>query len=223
MKLPFFASFIVFCVWLSLQLKKGYKRQAAQEKSFWDREAAANSTRRKSLDGLEYIHIPESILSMDALLPLSPEEKPESSFLYKDKGKEALETLRDLSEAKIVNLTGFTNTELKLKYGAPNILLLTEYDQNYTLLARTLQTLAETLYRLGKYEEAMQVLLFAVSTKTDVSQSYYLLADLYIRQQTPEKKEELLHQAEQIPTMMKKPIVRTLQGSGPYSDLLRSL
>lgn len=221
MKLPFFASFIVFCVWLSLQLKKGYKRQAAQEKSFWDREAAANSTRRKSLDGLEYIHIPESILSMDALLPLSPEEKTESSFLYK--GREAMETLHNLSGAKIVNLTGFTNTELKLKYGAPNILLLTEYDQNYTLLARTLQTLAETLYRLEKYEEAMQVLLFAISTKTDVSQSYYLLADLYIRQQTPEKKEELLHQAEQIPTMMKKPIVRTLQGSGPYSDLLRSL
>ena len=37
-----------------------------------------------------------------------------------------------------MHLTGYTNTDLKLEYGAPNIKLLSAYDQRYTTLARTL-------------------------------------------------------------------------------------
>ena len=48
--------------------------------------------------------------------------------------KQIILTLKDLP---IVNFTGISNTELKLRYGAPNIDLLTQYDQNYTLLVRT--------------------------------------------------------------------------------------
>lgn len=54
----FFASFIVFCVWLGYEIHKRRNAEAKNYEAFWDREHAANSTRRKSLDGLPYIAIP---------------------------------------------------------------------------------------------------------------------------------------------------------------------
>lgn len=210
MKFPFFASFIVLCLWVSHQVRKSRKIETQQKKSFWELESEANSTRRKSLENLDYIKLPLEALPFDCL----------TDNLHV---QECLETLRALSEQKIVNFTGQTNTELKLQYGAPNINLLMEYDQNYTLLARTLQQLAEELFRNGLIAEAKTVLTFAVSTKTDVSQSYFLLADIYSREGKPEKIKELITAAESLHSVMKNPIVRTLQEAGPYSGLLRSL
>ncbi len=219
MKFPFFASFIVFCIWLSHQLRKSRKLQEQKEKSFWELEAKANNTRKKSLENLDYITIPLETFPMD--LSVFP---PELSSSLQENGrlKECMEILRILSAAKIVNFTGLTNTELKLKYGAPNMNLLMEFDQNYTLLARTLQSFAEELFKAGMILEAKTVLEFAVSTHTDVSQSYFLLADIYEQENRPEKIQALIAAAESLNTVMKKPIVRTLQESGPYSGLLRS-
>lgn len=220
MKFPFFASFIVFCIWLGYQMKKSQKQAASEKKSFWDRETEANNTRRKSLDNLEYITIPLNKFPMDAFQTDADSSDSQSE---NSRALECIETLRTLSTAKIVNFTGFTNTDLKLEYGAPNIKLLMEFDQNYTLLARTLQTFAEELYKACLIAEATTVLEFAISTRTDVSQSYFLLADIYERDCQPEKIEELIQAAEGLNTIMKNSIVHTLQESGPYSGLLRSL
>lgn len=209
MILAFFASFIVFCAWLSYEIHKSRQRAEKLEKSFWELEEKANNTRRKSLDSLAYITIPPAFLSI---------KFPEENFRV----QEGLEILHTLSSQKIVNFTGWTNTDLKLEYGAPNINLLMEFDQNYTLLARTLQTIAKELFTAGLTAEARSILEFAVSTKTDVSQSYFLLADIYEREARPEKIEELIATAETLQSVMKKTIVHTLQESGPYSDLLRS-
>ena len=225
MKFPFFASFIVFCLWLGYQLKKSDKQADSEEKNFWNREAKANNTRRKSLEHLDYITIPTQILSMEFSPAgnISTDEDSPDSQPVSSRALECIETLRTLSTAKIVNFTGLTNTDLKLEYGAPNIKLLMEFDQNYTLLARTLQTLAEELFKAGFIAEAGIILEFAISTRTEVSQSYFLLADLYERNCQPEKIDELIQTAERLNTVMKNAIVRTLQGSGPYSGLLRSL
>lgn len=204
-----FASFIVFCMWLSYEIRKSRRLGEKMEKSFWELEEKANSTRRKSLDGLPYITIPSSFLSINF---------PGENLRV----QEGLEILHTLSSRKIVNFTGWTNTELKLEYGAPNINLLMEYDQNYTLLARTLQTIAKELFTAGLTADAKSILEFAVSTKTDVSQSYFLLADIYEREACPEKIEDLIATADTLKSVMKNSIVRTLQESGPYSDLLRS-
>jgi len=66
--------------------------------------------------------------------------------------------LHDLANAPIVNFTGFSNTDLKLEYGAPNIDLLMRYDQSYTTLVRTLQQWAEKLYQAGYITETKQIL-----------------------------------------------------------------
>ena len=215
MKFPIFASLIVFCLWLKFHMDRSSKQADSKSESFWEREAKANSTRRKSLDNLEYISIPHDLLVLDSTIV--------NSFSENYRFKDAVESLEYLSSRKIVNLTGYTNTDLKLEYGAPNINLLMEFDLNYTTLARNLQVLAEELFEAGYITEAKTVLEFAISTRTDVSQSYYLLADIYERDCEPNKIESLIDTAESLNTVMKKSIVRTLQESGPYSGLLRSL
>lgn len=198
------ASLIVFCALIAYENRKHTRQQKHREKSFWERECEANSTRRQSLENLNYIFIPFDILPMDIMAD-------------HEKVAEYHRILKDLSSCKIVNFTGISNTDLKLRYGAPNITLLTEYDQNYTLLARTLQSWAALLYENGYVTETQTILEFAVSTETDVSKSYYLLADIYRDQGHPEKIQALIETAETLHSALRSSIVRTLQGSGPYS------
>ncbi len=205
----FLSSLIVFCLVIALTNRRHKKMIEKYEKEFWDREARANNTRKKSLANLSYISIPDSLLPERFM----PEDEEVSALL---------ETLRELSGQKIVNLTGYTNTDLKLEYGTANITCLSEYDQNYTLLARSLQRLAEILYTNARIAEARAVLEFAVSTGTDVSHSYYLLADIYDADGEYDKKAALIEKADALRSTMKNVIVRTLQESGPYSGWLHS-
>ena len=103
-------------------------------------------------------------------------------------------------------------------YGAPNITALTEYDQNYTLLARTLQQWASTLVELGFIAEAKTILEFAVSTDTDVSGSYRLLSSIYHDNGEDEKIASLLQRAQTLRSLSKNSIVRILQEFCPSSD-----
>ncbi len=198
MNFAFFASFIVFCIWLTYQLNKSRRREAQREKIFWDREKEANNTRRKPLDDLEYITIPFDSLPMEIMT-----DDPAVA--------ECQEILRSLSENPIVNLTCITNTDLKLRYGAANINLLSRYDQSYTILARTLQKWAKTLHDSGYQQEACTILEFAMATGTDVSHSYFLLSTIYQEAGTPEKIKALIPVAERLNSTLSGHIIRKLK------------
>lgn len=209
MKTLLLSSLIVFCILIAYENHKHKKMEEKFKQDFWEREDRANHVRKKSLDGLPYITLPLESFPMELL-----KEDPAIA--------ECQRQILALSDQKIVNLTGYTNTDLKLEYGTANITCLSEYDYNYTLLARTLQEWAEALYKAGFLQEAARLLEFALSTETDVSHSYYLLADIYNTLGCPEKKDSLLMAAEHIRTPIKNTIVRTLQGEGPYSGWLHS-
>lgn len=198
MKFPFFASFIVFTIWLSYEISKHNRIDAAEGQAFWSKEHRANKVRRKPLDDLAYITIPFDSLPMHIL----PDDEQVAEYK---------EIINSLSDSKIVNFTGITNTDLKLKYGAPNIDLLSKYDQNYTVLVRTLNKWASYIYEKGYPDEARIVLEFAVSTGTDVSGSYKLLCQIYKEQNTPEKIQSLYPVAESLNSVMKNAILRILQ------------
>ena len=70
MKYPFFASFIVFGFLFSFSLKKRTKNEKKYVENFWERERLADSTRRKSLEALDYIAIPFHDLPMDVMADL---------------------------------------------------------------------------------------------------------------------------------------------------------
>lgn len=205
MNLVFFASVATLSIAIAVNIRKNKKTQAAIEQDFWARERAANSTRRKSLDDLEYIRLPMERFPMTLLAEVPKVEDYKQIIL----------TLKDLP---IVNFTGISNTELKLRYGAPNIDLLAQYDQNYTLLVRTIQQWAQALYDAGYVEEACQMLEFSVSTGTDISGTYRLLCRIYQEQNTPEKIGSLYPVAEVLNSAMQKTIVRILQEADRSAD-----
>ncbi len=178
MKYPFFASFIVFGFLFSFSMKRRTKKEKQYVDNFWEREREADSTRRKSLENLDYVAIPLQDLPLDVLGDLPEIEE------YHEK-------LRELSGKKIVNFAGYSNTELKLEYGAPNINLLSEYDRNFEELITLLQEWASLLLQnwgegaqLCPEEErkqaAKKVLAFAVSIGSDITASYEKLVKLYL-------------------------------------------
>lgn len=200
MRFYILASLIIFSLTIYHAIRRNNEIIAKQEESFWDRENRANSTRKKSLDSLAYIKIPLDKFPIGILA-----ENPVIS--------ECIETLTQLSTQKIVNLTGYSNTDLKLEYGTANITPLSEYDQNYTVLVRTLQVWAEELISNGFSKEAADILEFAIETGSDISKSYYALADYYKNLQETEKIQYLLEKAQNLSSLSKKAIVRTLQES----------
>jgi hypothetical protein len=169
---------ITFTVWLKYEIRKSEKRSKSEHDNFWKMETDANLTRSKDISNLDYITIP-----LDQL-PMSNHDD-ETINSYRD-------IIQDLSSQKIVNLTGLTNTELKLHYGIANLKFLSACDSNYIRLVSILQKWAERLYSQECLCDAASVLEFAVSCKSDVKRTYLLLAAIYDRQNTPEKIDSLI-------------------------------
>lgn len=193
------ASFIVFAITISFAIKKQARRRNSSDADFWARESRANSVRRKSLDGLNYIRIPLESFPTHLL-----NDDPEVM--------DCINVLETLTSQKIVNLTGWSNTDLKLEYGTANITALSEYDQNYTLLVRTLQKWADALLEAGCAPEASVLMQFAVSTRTDVSRTYYQLADYWLSRGEAFRVEELIRTAEGLRSSSRESILRHLKG-----------
>ena len=208
MKYPFFASFIVFGFLFSFSMKRRTKKEKQYVDNFWEREREADSTRRKSLEILDYVAIPLQDLPLDVLGDLPEIEE------YHEK-------LRELSGKKIVNFAGYSNTELKLEYGAPNINLLSEYDRNFEELITLLQEWASLLLQnwgegaqLCPEEErkqaAKKVLAFAVSIGSDITASYEKLVKLYLEYGEQDKLPALKEKAQKIRSLSKPRILALL-------------
>ena len=280
MKFPILTSVIIFVIILSFAIKRSNRQMEQDSEAFFERERRANTVRKKSLDNLNYIHIPPEILAIDienicadyfskhelkepepssdtasCKTPdlasdapscdtpnlasdaascetpdlasvsascetpdqdsISEEMQPSQEYLdFKEKEKNlhnSIQTLQTLSNEKIVNFTGISNTDLKLTYGTANISLLMEYDQNYTSLAMELQNLATLLIALDAEDAAIPVLEVAIATKSDISGTYKCLATLYKKKNQPEKIEPLIQQARDLPTVMSASIVKYLE------------
>lgn len=198
MNLVFLASFIALIIVISATIKKQNKLKKQADDEFWARENRANFVRNKPLDDLNYIKIPLESFPTHLL-----NEDP--------KVLECIDILESLTSRKIVNLTGWSNTDLKLEYGTGNISALSEYDQNYTVLVRTLQKWADALIEAGNTEEASVLMEFAVSTGTDIGRTYYQLADYWNAKGKWEQLERLIHSAESLRSANREIIIKNLR------------
>lgn len=116
-----------------------------------------------------------------------------------------------LADSRILNLTGISNTELRLTYGTANLDPLATYDQNFTTLIRGLQKWGSLLASAERKEDAVAVLSYAVQIGSDIAATYALLARLYKEQGELHKIEELKVSAEALTTLMKPSILRDLE------------
>lgn len=156
--------FIIFVVFLNSRKRQITKQELEITEQFWARENKANATRRRSLDNLPYITIPEELLTPPA------QASEDVLTLY--------ETLRQLSAKKIVNLNGKTNTDLKLAYGAASLAALTEFDENYNTLICTIAKLGKLLCDQSEAKAAIDILLFGIRCGSDITDNYTLLVPL---------------------------------------------
>lgn len=162
----FFSLVIVFCIWLSYEIKKSDKLEAQYKKEFLEREHQANLTRKQSTDDLVRITMPEDIAfhpNLDALTSI--ENK-----------------LKDTLSHEIINLTGISNTELKLNYGRANLDYLAECDGYFTRLVNQLKQWVNLLYENDLHEDCIKVLDFAISIKADNSDFFVMRANYYVKE-----------------------------------------
>ena len=193
---PILAGFLGFIVILTIFLKRGDKDKKLKEEEFWNRENEANNTRRQDISRLNYIEIPQDRLPFGCT--------GETDIL------DIESEIDKLCEKKILNFEGATNTELKQKYGAPNIDELIECDEAFINLARLLNEWGTALYDIERLDEAQAVLEFAVEIKSDVPTSYLTLAKIYKRKRMKNELAALRENAAALKTSAKDTILQKL-------------
>lgn len=193
----FLGIFIIIALWLAYEKNKTAKVSSNKSKNFWQRETQADLVRRKDISNLPYIVIPYD------KLPFGETEDIEIT--------EVQDNLKKLKDSKIINLTGYSNTDLKFEYGAPNLHLLSEYDHNFTLMTRYLYKWACLLMEKGDALSAKIILEFGIECGTDISGNYTLLARIYSDEQDIISIQELIQKAGNIRTMMKDSTIEELR------------
>ena len=165
MGFPILPFFLIFLVAIAVRLKALDANQKKQEEDFWAKERQANITPAKDISNLRYITIPM--------------EKFPLNFSDDQKVLEIENELKELSTHKLLNLIGKSNTDLKLEYGVPNFELMSQIGDDFDRVCVLLNSYAKELYAVGRIDDVITVLEFAVGVGTDISESYTLLASCY--------------------------------------------
>lgn len=196
MRFLFLPSILIIVLVISHNIKRSQRKELADKASFWEMESRANDTRKTDISNLPYIEIPYD------KLPFYQSENPDIKYIESN--------ILNLKDAKVLNLTGITNTDLKLNYGPANLDVLSSYDENYTTLVRNINQWGQKLYKDNEIDKATTVLEYGIKIGTDVTSTYTLLANIYISIGQTAKIDTLISTASNLNTMSKNIIVNNL-------------
>lgn len=196
--------FIIILVVIQLYIKKSDTSQKNNIKKFWEREQKANATRKKDISTLKYIE-------WDTTLPVKENNTLLSDILKNNpKADSAYNKIISVKDKNIINLTEYSNTDLKLKYGVANLEALTEYEDNYTLLIKNLAVLGHILKEQDDITDATHYLEYSIRIGSDIRSCYADLKDIYISQNRTEKVDKLRQYASMINSVNKELIINLL-------------
>lgn len=197
MLFPCLTIFMVFIITLAVRYQQINRKQKEVQDAFWEREAQANTVPAVDLDSLSYITVPLERFPLGA---------------FSDADMIAMEDrLKELSEQRLLNLTGKTNTELKELYGVPNLATVQSYGDNFDELTVLLKDYGSALIDRECISDAVAVLEFAASQGTDISQNYILLGQCYATLGQYEKISYLMEQVSSMSLILGPSILRHLQ------------
>ena len=195
---PLFTTIVLVAGFIFIFMKSTSTKPDNGIKSFLDKERRANNTLKQPLDNLGFVKVP-----LDAI----PSPEP----AVNEKCASLIGEIKLLADKKIVNLTGISNTDLKLTYGAANLPLLTEYDQNFTALCKNLFDLGCEYKNAGMTDEAIATLNVAVNLGTDISGNYTTLAEMYAEKGLYVEIQRLINCADNIRSLTKRSTITKLQ------------
>ena len=190
-----FGIFVVFCLWFAYESSRHSKDSQKRYEAMLKREYEAAYARKKDVSSLPKISIPSS-------LPMNATNDAYLNSIYKD--------IHKLEVKDIINFTGYTNTDLKLMYGAANLCYLSECDNNFTKLAITLNKWANYLYKQNNIKDCKTILEYAVSIDIDITNIYILLANIYISENKAHKINSLIKKASKLRSSIGTSIVDKL-------------
>ncbi len=179
---------LAILIFLAIKRHKITKQIANKEEDYIKREHDANFARKQDISGLDYIVIPENIIALDPRL---------AELAATDKS--------------ILNLTGQTNTDLKLAYGVANLETLSKCDENFCTLVSVLAELESQYFESGDNDNALLVGEYAVSIGSDVAKTYEILYKIYSANNQADKIEELREKASALNSIRKDAILNRLQ------------
>ena len=195
---PLFTTIVIIAGFIFVFMKITSEKPGDGIRSFREKERRADSTLKQPLDNLPFIQVP-----LDSI----PSPEP----AVNEKCAALLSELNTLAGKKIVNLTGISNTDLKLTYGAPNLPILTEYDQNFTSLCMNLHELGCEYKLTGHEDEAIATFNAAVSVGTDISGTYTTLAEMYAEKGLYVEIQRLINCADNIRSLTRTSTIKKLQ------------
>ncbi len=147
-------------------IRRSNRNEREKKRLYLEREKKASLTPSKNLDKIRWISVPS-----DLPLDIATED---------DHCKRIQKTIKNLSTKKITNLGEFTNTDLKLEYGAANLEELSDADANCIVLLRSLTELANIYIEKKYIKEAVELLEFAVESGSDDPSNFEILANHYL-------------------------------------------
>ncbi len=195
---PLFTTIVIIAGFIFVFMKITSEKPGDGIRSFREKERRADSTLKQPLDNLPFIQVP-----LDSI----PSPEP----AVNEKCAALLNELNTLAGKKIVNLTGISNTDLKLTYGAPNLPILTEYDQNFTSLCMNLHELGCEYKLTGHEDEAIATFNAAISVGTDISGTYTTLAEMYAEKGLYVEIQRLINCADNIRSLTRTSTIKKLQ------------
>ncbi|MBQ5431500.1 MAG: hypothetical protein IIU28_07610 [Lachnospiraceae bacterium] len=171
---------LTLCVLLAIRLAKIRKHQSETENAFWNREKQADTAVDRDLNSLTYITIP-----LDKF-PLHFSED-EAVIMIE-------EALEEIATHRLLNLNGKTNTDLKIEYGPGNLDTVQQMGDDFSQMTILLCDYAKCLMEVERYHDALTVLSFGASVRSDISTNYMLMGDCY----------QALHQERKIPAVIEQ-------------------
>jgi hypothetical protein len=210
---------VMLCLMIARSAVSSRRSRSSEDNAFWTRESEANSVRRKDISDLDYIRVPLDSLPMDELLTHN--------------GKKTYDIILNLSSENILNLSSYSNTDLKMMYGPANLDELSRCDDNFTTLIRSLHKAGETLTPsgitatlkknngsstpvendLGEIDNtasAIKFLEYSISIGSDMSSTYELLGEIYFKTGNRTAFEKLYENADKLSSISKPVIISKL-------------
>jgi hypothetical protein len=214
MKLFVFATPLIIALLIALAIKKSDYKKEQDAEEFFEKERKSNFVKKKPLDSLNYVKVPDKLYEYSYSKLIKANEHPEAI-------EKAVDQLMKLKDAKMVNFLGKTNTDLKLEYGTGNLEILMEYDQNFTSLITCLEEIGEAALTVDK-AYAKEVLEFSINIGSDISSTYKNLLNIYIEESSKDmlaaKKEKLIFMAKALNSPMGPSIVRYIEQAGVENE-----
>lgn len=197
MSLPIFLiCFIVFAIWLRVKMKRGNSGKEDLD-AFLERENQANFARKQDISHLDYLSVnPDD-------LPFVDSDDPKEISLQNE--------VKKSGERKMIDLSAYTNTDLKEKYGPANLEELSDCDQSYLLFTRNLSLWGTYVYEKEDYTRAKIIMEYAKNIGSDISSVYTTLGNIYAREGDFHKVDALIAEVENSDFALKTSILKTLK------------